>query len=445
MRTSRDEAELREAWLGWHDLARPLRAKYTRYAELADEGAREIGFKDVGMLWRSAYDMPAEAFEADAMRLWKETKPLYDQLHCYVRSKLRAKYGKDAVPEKGPIPAHLVGNMWAQDWSEVYGLVEPFAGQPSLDVTKKLVEKKVTPTEMVKLGERFFTSLGFDPLPETFWQRSQLVRPRDRDVVCHASAWDVTWSNDLRIKMCIEPTEDELITIHHELGHDYYYHQYFKLPILFQQGANDGFHEGIGDTLALSVTPAYLKSIGLADSATEDPKAEVNRQLKMAMGKVAFLPFALSLDKWRWDVFSGAIPKEKYNEGYWAIRRELQGVAPPAARSEDDFDAGAKYHVPASTPYMRYFLAHIYQFQFHRALCKAAGHTGPLHTCSIYGSKAAGDRLKAMLDLGASKPWPEALAALSGETKADASAILEYFAPLSAFLAEKTKGEQCGW
>jgi peptidyl-dipeptidase A len=445
LRASRKQDELLEAWTGWHSIAPPLKDKFVRYAELGNKGAREIGFADMGALWRAGYDMPPTDFEADIERLWRDTKPLYDQLHCYVRARLRKKYGADKIPERAPIPAHLLGNMWAQEWNNIYDLVEPYPGQASLDASKKLVEKKIQGAAMVRMGERFFTSLGFDPLPATFWERSLLVRPRDREVVCHASAWDVTYSNDLRIKMCIEPKEEDLITIHHELGHDYYFHEYYKLPMLFQSGANDGFHEGIGDTLALSVTPSYLKGIGLLDQAPDNPKAAINQQMKMALDKIAFLPFGLLIDKWRWDVFSGKTPKDQYNAAFWALRREYQGIAPPVPRSESDFDPGAKFHIPNSTPYIRYFLARIYQFQFHRALCRAAGHKGSLETCSIYGNKDAGAKLKAMLAMGASRPWPEAMAAIAGETKADASALLEYFAPLSKWLETQNQGEKCGW
>jgi peptidyl-dipeptidase A len=445
IKKSRDYDELLEAWKSWHAIAPVMKDKYERYADLGNKGAKEIGFKDMGALWRSGYDMTPEAFEADIERLWQDVKPLYDDLHCYARKKLRAKYGKDKIPEKGAIPAHLLGNMWAQQWDAIYDVVEPYPGQGSLDVDKKLKEKKYDAPKMVKLGESFFTSLGLDALPKTFWERSLFLRPKDREVVCHASAWDVTWNDDLRIKMCIEPTEDDLITIHHELGHDYYFHYYYKLPILFQAGANDGFHEGIGDTLALSVTPQYLKNLGLLDQLPAGDKGRLNFQMKMALDKVAFLPFGLMIDKWRWDVFSGKTPKSKYNEAWWALRTKYQGVAPGIARTEADFDPGAKYHIPASTPYIRYFLARIYQFQFHRALCKAAGHKGTLDTCSIYGNKEAGAKLRDMLKLGQSKPWPEALAVLSGENKADASAMVEYFGPLRQWLKDQNKGEQCGW
>ena len=442
---SRKPDELLEAWTGWHAIAPPIKPKFSRYVELGNKGAREIGFADLSAVWKAGYDMTPEAFEKDTDRLWEQVRPLYEQLHCYVRGKLRDKYGAELVPDKAPIPAHLLGNMWAQDWANVYGLVEPYPGQASLDVTKKLKDKKIDQKGMVKIGEGFFTSLGFDPLPKTFWERSLFVKPEDREVVCHASAWDLTYGDDLRIKMCIEIKEEDLLVIHHELGHNYYYHYYHKLPVLFQAGANDGFHEGIGDTLALSVTPGYLKQLGLLDAVPDNPKAEINHMLKTALSKVAFLPFGKLIDQWRWDVFAGKTTPDSYNAAWWELRKKYQGIVPPVERSESDFDPGAKFHVPANTPYVRYFLANIYQFQFHRALCKAAGHTGPLSTCSIYGSKAAGEKLKAMLAMGASRPWPEALRALSGETEGDANALLEYFQPLLEWLKEQNSTQQCGW
>ena len=436
--------DLVDAWTGWHDVAKPMRDKYARYVELANEGARQIGFSDVGALWRSGYDLTPDAFAQDEERLWGQVKPLYDALHCYVRRKLHQKYG-DHVAATGPIPVPVLGNMWGQEWGDIYDLVAPYPKEPSLDVGKKLVAKKVTPVQMVKLAEGFFTSLGFPPLPETFWQRSLFARPRDREVVCHASAWDVQWNGDLRIKVCVQPTEDDLVTLHHELGHDFYFQSYDTLPILFQQGANDGFHEGIGDTIALSVTPAYLQQLGLLDKTSASEKARINQLMKRALAKVAFLPFGLLIDKWRWDVFAGKVDPAHYNADWWELRRKYQGEVPPVPRDETDFDPGAKYHITSSTPYARYFLAAIYQFQFHRALCQAAGFTGPLDECSVYGNKAAGAKLRAMLSLGASKPWPEAMQVLTGSPQADATAILDYFAPLAAWLAKENAGQQCGW
>ncbi len=442
---SRDWDELLGAWAGWHTISREMRPQYERLVELANQGARGLGWKDTGELWRGGYDMPAADFEADTDRLWGEVKPFYDQLHCYVRAELQKKYGPDKVPDRKPIPAHLLGNMWAQSWDNLYADLEPFKGQPSQDVSGALVKQGWDAKRMVKLGEAFFTSLGFEPLPATFWERSQLTRPRDREVVCHASAWDVTFAADLRIKMCIKPNEEDLVTIHHELGHNYYQRAYAHQPVLFQNGANDGFHEAIGDAIALSITPSYLKQVGLLGELPKDDKGLINVQLKRALAKVAFLPFGKLIDQWRWDVFSGKTPPSKYNEAWWALRARYQGVAPPVARSEADFDPGAKYHIPANVPYTRYFLAHVYQFQFHKSLCEAAGWKGPLHECSIYGSRAAGKKLNDMLAMGMSRPWPEAYAALTGSGKADAGALLEYFAPLRAWLEQQNAGRACGW
>ena len=446
MSSSRKYDELLKAWTGWHQIAVELRPLYQEFVGLANEGAKEIGYKDLGELWRAGYDMSPAEFEAEAERLWTQVSPLYNQLHCYVRGKLADKYGKDKVPESGLIPAHLLGNMWAQEWANIYPLVEPFPGAASLDVTKALVKAKYDETKMVKLGESFFTSLGLDPLPATFWERSMFQKPKGREVVCHASAWDVELNDDLRIKMCIKINQEDLVTIHHELGHNYYYHYYYKLPVLFQAGAHDGFHEAIGDAIALSITPAYLKQLGLIQDVPADDKGLINLQMQDALEKIAFLPFGKLIDQWRWDVFSGKTAPEKYNEAWWALRAKYQGIAPPTPRNDPDFfDAGAKYHIPANVPYTRYFLARILQFQFHKALCAAAGHTGPLHECSIYGKTAAGDKLKAMLALGASKPWPEALEAITGARQMDAAPMIEYFAPLSKWLEEQNQGRTCGW
>ncbi len=437
--------QLVEAFEGWRTISIPMRADYARFVELGNQGAKELGFADVGAVWKSRYDMATDALEADIERMWQQVKPLYDQLHCYVRGKMQDAWGKDKVPDGQPIPAHLFGNMWSQQWAEIYPKVEPFPGQPSLDVTAGMKKKGLDPVAMTKIAEGFFVSLGMPPLPESFWTKSQITKPRDRDVVCHASAWSLDYKDDLRIKMCTEVNEDDLVTLHHELGHNYYQRAYNQQPLLFQDGANDGFHEAIGDTIALSITPEYLVKQGILASATRNDKADINILMQRALDKVAFLPFGLMIDKWRWDVFAGKITPEQYNEAWWALVRQYQGLTPPSPRDEQFFDPGAKFHVPGNTPYLRYFLAHIYQFQFHRALCKAAGHTGPLHTCSIYGSKEAGAKFEAMLKMGISKPWPEAMAAVTGETAGDASALLEYFAPLQKWLEEQNQGKQCGW
>jgi peptidyl-dipeptidase A len=394
-------------------------------------------------MWRSKYDMPPEAFAKELDRLWEQLRPLYLSLHAYVRSQLREKYGP-VVPEKGPIPAHLLGNLWQQDWSNVYPLVAPADATEAFSLTERLRAKKVDPLEMVRIGERFFTSLGFEPLPKTFWERSLFVKPRDREVVCHASAWNVDNVDDLRIKMCIDVTDDDFTTIHHELGHNFYQRAYNRLPMLFRESANDGFHEAVGDTLALSVTPEYLVKIGLLDKAPS-AAGDTGLLLRAALERLAFLPFGLLVDQWRWQVFDGTIGPGDYNRTWWDMKLKYQGVAPIGPRGEELFDPGAKYHVPANTPYTRYFLAGILQFQFHRALAKTAGCSTPLHRCSIYGSREAGQKLKAMLEMGASRPWPDALEALTGQREMDASAMVEYFAPLKTWLDEQNRGKALGW
>jgi peptidyl-dipeptidase A len=356
---------------------------------------------------------------------------------------LRKKYG-EAVPAKGALPAHLLGNIWAQDWSNVYDLIAPAQSDAGYSLTEILKQRKTTALDMVRYGERFYTSLGFAPLPPTFWERSLFVRPKDREVVCHASAWDIDNESDVRIKMCIDQTAEDFSTIHHELGHNFYQRAYKDQPMLFRDSANDGFHEAIGDTVALSVTPEYLVKIGLLTRAPEASR-DIGLLLSRALDKVSFLPFGLLIDQWRWKVFSGEIAPADYNKAWWDLRLKYQGIAPPSARGEELFDPGAKYHVPDNTPYTRYFLADILQFQFHRALAKTAGCTTPLHRCSVYESKDAGQRLNAMLSLGLSKPWPEALETLTGSQEMDASAILDYFAPLQRWLEEQTKGETIGW
>lgn len=442
---SRKWDELLDAWVGWRTISPPMRPLYEKNVSLANEGAQEVGFADLGEMWRSGYDMDPNELEEETERLWNQVRPLYDDLHCYVRSKLSTVYGKQRVPEDGPIPAHILGNMWAQDWSNVYPLVEPYRGASNLDVDKALEKRGYDAQKMTKLGEAFFLSLGFPPLPETFWTRSMLTQPRDRDVVCHASAWDLTGEGDIRIKMCIRPTEEDLITIHHELGHNFYYQQYNHHPVLFQTGAHDGFHEAVGDAIALSITPSYLKKIGLMSDLPKDNRGQINFQMKMALSKIAFLPFGKLIDQWRWDVFSGKTPPSKYNETWWELVQKYQGVSAPVARSEADFDPGAKYHIPGNVPYLRYFLAHILQFQFHKALCDAAGYEGPLADCSVYGSEAAGEKMRAMLSLGASRPWGDALEAMTGARQMDASALLEYFEPLHAWLKTQNQGRSCGW
>jgi peptidyl-dipeptidase A len=440
---SRDPKQLRDVWEGWHSVGTPMRNDYARFVELSNEGARDIGFKDTGDMWQSRYDMAPAAFAAELDRLWEQLRPLYLALHAHVRARLHDKYG-DEVPLDGPIPAQLLGNIWAQDWTNIYDLVAPKTGSRGVPLDTILKQRKVGALDMAHIGERFFTSLGFAPLPQTFWERSLFVKPRDREVVCHASAWDINNVDDVRIKMCIDPTAEDFTTIHHEMGHNFYQRAYSALPVILRDSANDGFHEAIGDTIALSVTPEYLIKIGLLDRAP-DASGDIPLLMDRALEKLAFLPFGLIIDQWRWGVFSGAIKPADYNRAWWNLRERYQGVRAPSTRGEEFFDPRAKYHVPANTPSARYFLAADLQFQFHRALAKDAGCTLPLHRCSIYGNAEAGKRLQQALAMGASRPWPDVLEVLTGQRQMDASAMAEYFAPLKAWLDEQNQGRKVGW
>jgi peptidyl-dipeptidase A len=434
---SRDPARLAEVWAGWHTIAVPIEKDYARFVELSNKGAKSLGFADTGAMWRGKYDMAPDAFARELDRLWTQLQPLYTSLHTYVRTRLREKYG-DVVPATGPIPAHLLGNIWQQDWSNIYPLVAPPKDTQGYSLTEQLKAKKVDALGMVRIAERFFTSLGFDPLPKTFWERSLFVKPRDREVVCHASAWNVDSVEDLRIKMCIDVTAEDFSTVHHELGHNFYQRAYNRLPMVFRDGANDGFHEAVGDTISLSITPEYLVKVGLLDKAPP-ASSDIGFLLRAALDRLAFLPFGLVVDQWRWQVFDGTVTPANYNRAWWDLKLKYQQVAPLASRGEEFFDPGAKYHVPGNTPYSRYFLAAVLQFQFHRALAATAGCTSPLHRCSIYESKAAGEKMKAMLAMGASQPWPDALEALTGQRQMDATAMAEYFAPLKKWLDEANK------
>lgn len=444
MATERDHELLLEMWEGWRQVSPPMKELFAEQAELANEGAKELGLADVSELWRGSYDMPADAFAAELDRLWGQVQPFYEALHCHVRAELGEQYGEDVVPQDKPIPAHLLGNMWGQTWGNIYDIVKPEEKLDVIDVTAALAQHDYDEVKMVKQAESFFSSLGFESLPETFWQRSQFSQPADRDVVCHASAWNIDSKDDLRIKMCIQKTGEEFAVIHHELGHNYYQRAYNHLPLLYQGSANDGFHEAIGDTIALSITPKYLKQIGLVDQVP-DASNDIGMLLKLALDKIAFVPFGLLVDQWRWKVLSGEVTPEQYNTAWWELREKYQGLMAPIERPADAFDPGAKYHVPANTPYTRYFLAHILQFQFHKSLCEIAGDEGPVHRCSIYGSAEAGKALNDMLELGQSKTWQEALQTLTGKDQMDATAILDYFAPLKGWLDEQNKDRQCGW
>ncbi len=442
---SRDPEELKAAWEGWHSISPVMSGDYAQLVELANEGSKSLGYADTGALWRSGYDMEPDAFAAETDRLWSQVEPFYKNLHCYVRAQLNEQYGDAVQPKTGPIRADLLGNMWAQQWGNIYPIVKPADDTAGYSLDELLVDKGYDPLKMVKTGENFYSSLGLEPLPETFWTRSQITRPEGREVVCHASAWNLDDRDDIRIKMCTKVNAEDFYTVHHELGHNYYQRAYKDQPYIFKGGANDGFHEAIGDFVGLSaLTPTYLNQVGILDKVP-GTEGDTPFLLKMALDKIAFMPFGLLVDRWRWQVYDGSVKPADYNKAWWALKMKYQGVAPPGPRPENAFDPGAKYHVPGNVPYTRYFLAHVYQFQFHRAACKQAGWTGPLHRCSVYGNKEVGAKFNKMMEMGQSKPWPDELEAFTGERRTDASAVTEYFAPLNKWLIKQNKGQKCGW
>ena len=447
--SSRNSSELLKAWTGWHEIGKPMKPMYLRMVDIGNQGSKDLGFDGLSDLWFSKYDMPAETFLNETDRVWEEVKPLYEALHCHVRSKLNSEYGDDIVPLDGPLPVHVLGNMWGQSWSNIYDLVyEKDETNTSIDVTQIINERNIDEITMVEYAEDFFLSMGFKELPETFWERSLFVKPQDRSVVCHASAWNLdSVNNDLRIKMCIEKNEEDFITIHHELGHIFYYQAYNHLPTLFQGGANDGFHEAFGDLLTLSITPDYLNKIGFisseeAASAKKDP---IGLLMKQALEGVVVIPWALTLDKWRSGVFNGEIEESNLNSSWWDMRESYQGITSPVDRSEDYFDPGAKYHIPANTPYTRYYLARIMQYQFHEALCNAMNFDGLLHECSIYGNQIAGEKIISTMALGQSQPWQDAFENITGSRKLSGSSVMNYYKPLKEWLDKQNENRMCGW
>jgi len=446
MGTERNPARLQEMWTEWHDVATPMHDDYARMVEIANEGARDLGYENVAQMWLSKYDMPAADMEQEVERLWGQMQPFYEQLHCYVRTRLNARYGDAVVPLGEPIRADLLGNMWAQDWSALMPVVRPRGSAQTYDTTQLLTRAGYTPVTMTEAAERFYTSLGMAELPDTFWERSLLTRPRDRDVVCHASAWDIDNVEDLRVKQCIQINAEHFQTIHHELGHNFYQRAYNQQPFLFRDGAHDGFHEAIGDFIALNITPEYLVEIGLLRrNQVPSAAADTNLLLEQALGKISFLPFALAMDQWRWQVFDGRITPDQYNNAWWELRERYQGIRPPVERSAAGFDPGAKYHIANNVPYLRYFLSYVLQFQFYEAACQQAGWEGPLHRCTVYGNREVGERFNRMLEMGSSQPWPDALEAFTGTRQMDGGSMVRYFQPLMTYMEEQNRGQDCGW
>ncbi|XP_032689502.1 angiotensin-converting enzyme-like [Odontomachus brunneus] len=451
---SRNPEELKHIWVEWRKVSgEKVKSLYSRYVELANDMAKLYNFSDYAAYWMKDYE--TDNFPEQIETLWQQLKPLYLQLHAYVRRELRKKYGEDIVSKDGPIPAHLLGNMWAQSWANIADFTIPFPGKQLPDVSNALVEQGYNTTSIFRLAESFFTSINLTAMPDLFWEKSILTKQEDVDMICHASAWDFYDGKDFRIKQCTRINMEDLLTAHHEMGHIEYYLQYKDQPTIFKQGANPGFHEAVGDVIALSASnPSHLKKIGLLQDDSTDPEAVLNNLYVKSLEKIAFLPFAYMLDRWRWNVFQGKVTPDNYNCDWWSLAEEYQGIEPPVDRSEEDFDPGSKYHVVADVEYIRYYVSFVIQFQFHKALCTEAKQydpknpeAKPLHQCDIYENKDAGNLLKSMLELGFSKPWPDAMEKITKQRQMDSAGLLEYFKPLIDWLTEENKktNEYIGW
>ncbi|CRK96558.1 CLUMA_CG009925, isoform A [Clunio marinus] len=451
MAKSRDWDELTWVWTEWRRKAgKPIRDLFEQLTDLTNEAANYNNYKDAAEYWSFQFDTPNFRYEMEDV--WKEILPLYEQLHTYVRRKLREFYGPDKINRNAPLPAHILGNMYGQSWN-ILDITVPYPGRSNLDVTPAMRAQGYSPLIMFQLGEEFFTSMNMTAMPPEFWAHSIFEEPVDRPVLCQPSAWDFCNGADYRIKMCTDVTHKDFVTVHHELAHIQYFLNYHNNPKVFRDGANPGFHDAIGDAISLSITPKHLQGLGLIQKSIDDTAHEINFLFAMAMDKVVFLPYALALEQWRFDVFSKKVHKEQFNCHYWLLREKYGGIKPPVLRSELDFDPGAKYHVPANVPYMKYFFSTVFQFQLHRAMCIASKEfdpsnpSKPLHKCSIYRHHEAGHMLKKLMSKGASQPWQHTIQEVMGEGRLDGSAVREYFKPLEEWLRNENlrNQEYLGW
>nr|XP_057944737.1 angiotensin-converting enzyme 2 [Doryrhamphus excisus] len=446
MANSRNYSERLHVWEGWRrQVGKRMRPLYEDYVHLKNEAAKLNGFEDYGAYWRynyetveeeSPYNYTRDQLMEDVRSIYKQILPLYKELHAYVRGKLMDVY-TGHIEAQGPLPAHLLGDMWGRFWTNLYPLSIPYPEKPDIDVSKTMVEKGWNERRLFDEAEKFFMSVGLYKMFDNFWTNSMLVKPNDgRKVVCHPTAWDMGNRMDFRIKMCTKVNMDDFLTVHHEMGHNQYQMAYRNLPYLLRDGANEGFHEAVGEIMSLSAaTPKHLKSLGLLSSNfTYDNETEINFLLKQALTIVATLPFTYMLEEWRWQVFAGNIPEDKWMERWWEMKRDLVGVVEPVPRDETYCDPPALFHVSGDYSFIRYFTRTIYQFQFQKALCHAAGQSEVLSSCDITGSTVAGSKLRNMLELGRAQSWTKALHTISGDTRMDAKPLLDYFQKLYEWL-----------
>ncbi|XP_041066850.1 angiotensin-converting enzyme 2 [Carcharodon carcharias] len=459
MANSKDYNERLWAWEGWRvNVGKRLRPLYEGYVELKNKAAKMNGYEDYGDYWRGNYETDDDEEYAysrkdllrDVKSLFGEIKPLYRELHAYVRAKLGDTFGPEHISSTGCLPAHLLGDMWGRFWGNLYSWSIPYPHQEDIDVTPEMVKQGWNPKEMFQKADAFFQSLGLQAMNDNFWHYSMIEKPTDgRKVVCHPTAWDMGNGADFRIKMCTEVNMENFLTVHHEMGHIQYDMEYANQTYLFRDGANEGFHEGVGEIMSLSAaTPLYLKSLGLLpDSFIEKNETDINFLLKQALTIVGTLPFTLMMEEWRWKMFQGRIPKDQWMKMFWEMKREMVGVVEPLPHDETYCDPAALYHISNDYSFIRYYTRTFYQFQFHEALCRKAKHSGELHKCAITNSTKAGKALRDMLRLGKSQSWTRALQLVTGETKMNAAPLLKYFQPLYDWLKKNNaeNGRMIGW
>ncbi|XP_053696511.1 angiotensin-converting enzyme [Sabethes cyaneus] len=453
MAKSRDWNELQYTWLEWRRKSgRHMRELFEQLVDLTNEAARVNNFTDGAAYWQFPYE--SRDFREEMEQVWKEILPLYEMIHAYVRRKLREFYGPDKISRDVPLPDHILGDMYGQSWNNILDVLIPYPGRSYLEVTPEMHKQGYNPLVMFQIADEFFVSMNMTAMPPDFWLTSVLTQPPDRPVLCTPSSWDFCNGKDYRIKMCTTVSHKDFITVHHELAHVQYFLNYRNNPKVFRDGANPGFHEAIGDAVTLSVAaPKHLQNLGLVQKNVDDTAHDINFLFSLALEKVVFLPFALAMDAWRYDIFEKRIRKEQYNCHWWLLREQYGGVKPPVLRSELDFDPGAKYHVAANIPYIKYFFSNVLQFQIHRAMCSASRQydpldpNKPLHKCDIYRQPAAGNILKQLMERGASEPWQQVLQEVIGEGRLDGTALREYFRPLEEWLRNENlrTNEFVGW
>jgi peptidyl-dipeptidase A len=436
---SSDLAQRRRTWEASKEMGVPLRAGLINLQKLRNQVAKEMGFASYFALQVADYDMSEKEMMDLLDSFVRDTQPLYKKLHAWVRVHLAKKY-KQPVPKL--IPAHWITNRWSQEWSGI--------AEGTVDLDPLFKGKK--PEWIVKSAEKFWVSLGFDQLPQSFWDKSDLYpvpAGGKRKKNAHASCWHIDLDRDVRSLMSVEANAQWFRTAHHELGHGYYFFAYARpeVPPILRQGANRAFHEAMGDLAAIAASqPVYLKAVGVLPESTkvDDRAALLDEALESA---IPFIQWSAgTMAHWERDFYSANLPPEEIQSRWWKYVAEFQGVEPPSNRNgmNDHCDACSKTHIndlPAQ--YYNYALSTVIKYQMHDHICKKILKQDP-HSCNYYGHKEVGDFLKSIMKQGALRPWRDVLKEATGEPLST-RALVEYFKPLDPWLDQELKGQAVGW